>query len=441
MLELRTSQKSMVRTIVERPNLLLVSAMGSGKTVSTLVAVRQLVDSGEVRNVLIIAPKSVAFGVWPDENEQHGIGLNLRYCYRERDIVNFMAEQNCHHVCVCSVTMIAEIPHKGMHWDMVILDESTLFKHKSSARSKEARRLCNGVYRRLLLTGTPIHNGYENLWHQMFLLDGGKALGKSLTSFRVRYMYESHKISGVVTVYKVRPGMDEVILKDTAHLIYVADYDLELTGLMYKNIYVELPEKVYTSYIALDTIGVTRLDDTKLVAYSQSAEGAKLRQIASGQVIPTTENPKNAGYKVAHREKLNAVRDIASTASDGVLVAYQFKGELAELRKAFPDARTITCKEDIVAWNNGEIPVALVHPDSVGYGLNLQYGGCTVVWYTLTLNGELYAQLNKRLHRPGQTQPVTVVHILTRSTIDIPILKMLERKQAEADKFVTYGKE
>lgn len=164
--ELNEAQRIIEQAIVTRRRIMIVAPMGAGKTLATLHALEQL---PELRRVLVIAPKRVAQSVWVQEAEKFQSSLHVRFCLRALDVKLFLMEPSDRKLCVCSVTRIGEIPHGC--WDAVILDESTLFKHPRSIRSKQARRICNKVPYRILLTGTPIHNGYEGLWHQCLLVD------------------------------------------------------------------------------------------------------------------------------------------------------------------------------------------------------------------------------------------------------------------------------
>lgn len=449
--ELRDYQKRIVKEECMRPNLLVVAPMGAGKTLSTLFATSALISTkasspdthtGGVKNVLIIAPKRVAKSVWAQEAAEYELGLNVRFCERAIDIKLFLVEPANHRICVCSVTRIHEIPHGC--WDMVIIDESTLFGNKKSLRSKEVRRICNKVPRRILLTGTPIHGGYEKLWHQIFLLDGGAALGKTLTAFRQKYMRVKYQMNGVVTVWEINPVMIPQLHKDIAHLVYVVKESVALPLILYKNVYVNMPAKRVKEYGEFERESILEFSEgnpytgetKKLVAFAASARGIKLRQLASGCVY-TDETGKL--YSVTHTEKIEAVKEIVECAERGVLVAYSFRSEYEELRKAFPTARRLETAEDIADWNAGRIDVVLAHPASVGHGLNLQRGGCVVVWFSLTYDAELYAQFNKRLHRPGQQDTVSVIHLVTRGTIDEKVLRVLQMKQDRADGFNQIG--
>jgi len=390
-----------------------------------------------IKNVLIIAPKRVAHSVWVQESEDCDMGLNIRFCKLALDIKMFLLEPETHHVAVCSVTRIDEIPHGC--WDMVIIDESTLFGNKMSKRSKEVRRICKQVKRRVLLTGTPVHGGYEKLWHQIFLLDGGKALGTSLTKFREKFMRVKYTVKGVVTIWEMNPQTLLELHNSIRHLVYVVRDSVKMPEALYKTIHVDLPIKRRAEYDEFERESILdfkedsgELTDKTLVAFAASSRGIKLRQLASGCVYA---DETNTTFSVTHKEKIEALKELRSLVDSPLLVVYAFQSELTTLRKTFPDAKKLDTDQDIKDWNAKKIPVALVHPASVGHGLNLQFGGYTVVWYSLTYDAELYAQVNKRLDRRGQTFIVSILHLIARGTIEEKILKVLRKKESIAEEF------
>lgn len=445
-MELREHQKGIVEEIRTRRNVMIVSPMASGKTLATLAAIRSLIDDGTAKSILVVGPKRVAETVWVQEAEAFGIDVYAKYCKNALDVkLHLLDPRSSYHTVVCSVTRISDIPHGC--WDAVVMDESTLFKHKQSQRSKEIRRICNRVPIRIELTGTPAHNGYEGLWHQLFLLDGGKSIGKTLTEFRARYCREKYKVNGVVTVYEVDPVKIPQLMDDCRGLVYIVTANVKLPPLLFKDIRVSLPaakKKEYKNfeetnvYTYKEETGKSPYGDSKsLLAFCRASLGAKLRQFASGRMYV---DEGRTSWVATHDEKFKALDEILEVNESPVMVAYQFQSEYEELKKRYgSDARRLESDKDIRDWNEGKIRVALVHPASVGHGLNLQFGGHVLVWFSLTYDGELYAQLNKRLHRPGQKEPVSIVHLITEGTIDERVLKALKQKEGYADTFNKIG--
>ena len=440
MIKLLPRQLKIVDAITKRRQVLVVAPMGAGKTLATLSAIASKIYTDHIKHILIIGPKRVASSVWEQEAKAFGLGLNIKFCKNRADLLLFLADGASHHICVYSVTRIEEVPHG--FWDMVVMDESTLFKNHKAKRSKEIRRVCNKVTCRVELSGTPIHNGYEGLWHQCFLLDGGKALGKTLGEFRRRYMIEAYKVNGVVSIYKIDPQRIPQLVEDCRHLIFIVADEIDLPPMLEKTIRVKMPverqkqykqfEQDYIVQFEKETGKAAFASAENLVAFSRVSLGMKLRQFASGFIY---NDDSHETWIEAHREKIEALRELHETHDGPILVAYQFQSEYAELRKAFPASRRLQTNDDIDDWNAGRIPIGLVHPMSCGHGLNLQRGGNMLVWFSLTYDAELYAQLNKRLHRPGQKDTVSVIHLLAEGTIDEKILKILHKKEDNAERF------
>lgn len=444
MLKLLPRQLKIVDAITTRKQVLVVAPMGAGKTLATLASIASMIYSERVKHILIVGPKRVASSVWEQEAEAFNLGLHIKYCKNRADLLLFLNDGASHHICVYSVTRIEEVPHG--FWDVVIMDESTLFKNHKAKRSKEIRRICNKVPCRVELSGTPIHNGYEGLWHQCFLLDGGKALGKTLGEFRRRYMIEAYKVNGVVSIYKIDPQRISQLIEDCRHLIFVVADEIDLPPILEKTVRVKMPamrqkqykqfEQDYIVQFERETSKSAFSTTENIVAFSRVSLGMKLRQFASGFMY---NDDSHETWIEVHREKIEALRELHETHDGPILVTYQFQSEYAELLKAFPAARRLQTNADIEDWNARRIPIGLVHPMSCGHGLNLQKGGCVLVWFSLTYDAELYAQLNKRLHRPGQRDTVSVIHLIAEGTIDEKLLKILHAKEDHAKRFEQDG--
>lgn len=433
-------QKGIVKAINDKPNLLLISPIASGKTLSVLTALMSQSYLGRIKNALIIAPKRVAMSTWVQEARKFGMPYNIAFCKTSADIKLHLM-QDGFNVCVCSVTRIKDIPHGC--WDMVVGDESSLFGNKKSDRSKEARRICNGVQRRVLMTGTLAYGGFEKLWHQVFLLDAGKSLGKTLTEFRTRYMQVKYNLPGKVTVYELRAGADTEIYEAIKHITHVVKKGADMPEALHEVRYIDLPPSRLSEYQQFERDSVLRFkeeegkeafaSDKTLVAFASSTRGIKLRQLASGYVYTDVER---TAYSAFHNAKMEALKEIIETADRGVMVAYEFISEYQELKKCFPNARKLETPKDIEDWNAGRIHVVLCHRQSLAHGLNLQFGGSTLVWFTPDYDAETVDQLNGRLVRPGQTDIVSIIYLLARDTIDSRVLRIALNKIDKAKSFI-----
>ncbi|MEM1156274.1 MAG: DEAD/DEAH box helicase, partial [Pseudomonadota bacterium] len=314
----------------------------------------------------------------------------------------------------------------GKHWpyDMVVLDESSLFKSVGTRRFRKLKTRLDKIERMVLLTGTPAPNGMLDLWPQIFLLDNGKRLFRTFTGYKNHY-FESDYMGYTWTP---RPGSEEDIYEKISDLclrLAAADY-LTLPERIDNHVRVELPAAKMKQYRALERDCLLELEnDETITALSAAALVNKLLQFANGAIYNEDKD-----WHEVHTEKLKALEEIIETANGHpVLVAYNFKSDLARLRSKFKNAEVLDKDpETIHRWNRGEIPILLAHPQSAGHGLNLQAGGHLLVWFGLTWSLEQYQQFNARLHRQGQEQGVIVHHIIAADTVDEDVMDALSRK-------------
>ena len=262
----------------------------------------------------------------------------------------------------------------------------------------------------------------------LLALLGGERLGRTLTEYRERYFRPGQQSGYVVYSYDLRPGADKEIFRkigDICVSMKSEDY-LTLPPLMQNIVKVQLPDKALERYREMEKELVLSIGDTDITAVSAAALTSKLLQMANGAVYDTEGDVVRI-----HDAKLEALDEIIScNEGKSVMVIYSYRHDLERLREKYPKARELKTAEDIRDWNAGRIPLLLVHPQSAGHGLNLQHGGHIVVWYGLTWSLEAYQQTNKRLHRPGQTEPVMLHHLVAKGTIDEDVMRALEGKAA-----------
>jgi hypothetical protein len=321
---------------------------------------------------------------------------------------------------------------KSFPFDMLVIDESSSFKNPQAKRFKAIRKLRPLFKRIVILTGTPAPNTLLDIWAQMYLLDGGERLGKTITEYRTRYFTPDKTNGHVVYSYRLLPGGDKAIfskMQDICMSLKAKDY-LTLPERIENVITVEMNPKEWALYKEMEREHVLSLvDDDDVSALNAAALAGKLLQLANGSIYND-----DGEIVVVHNEKIERLKELVET-NEGkpMLVFYNFKHDLQSIKEAFPKAVELKTDDDVAEWNKGNIQMLLAHPASAGYGLNLQAGGNIIVWYGLTWSLEQYQQANARLHRQGQTQPVIIHHLVTKGTMDEQVMKALERKEAGQD--------
>jgi SNF2 family DNA or RNA helicase len=342
----------------------------------------------------------------------------------------------------------------------VIIDESQGFKSHSSARFKALKAVRPAITRLIELTGTPSPNGLHDLWSQIYLLDQGEALGRTITEFRNRWFIPK-MVPGTTTPAKwiPTPNAEAEIHEAIRHLVMSAqNTNLNLPGLTIQDANVTLPPDLMQAYkefrrdLVLDVVKTYQDEDGKLtqsvesiVAENQAVLTSKLMQFASGTLYTADpEDPATKGqYEVIHDKKLEMAEYLVrNSGGDPVLVAYHFRSDLEQLmarfKKAGIDAQVFDGSREMVRrWNAKQIQVMLLHPAAAGHGLNLQDGGSTMIWYTLPFSLEHYLQTNGRLYRTVQTKPVVIHRIITKGTQDERMPGVLAEKQQVQDDLIS----
>lgn len=412
--------------------------MGLGKTASTLYALKWLFDDAAITRVLIIAPKFVAEHTWPEEIGKWDELRRLKYNVAVGDAVHRMQ-------CIRTHTQITMINRENVEWliasvkqykrwpfDVIVIDEASDFKSADSKRFRALRRVIKAKKPFVIeLTGTPAGNGYMDIWSQIFLLDGGKRLYDGIMKYRTAFFNAIKQQWG--TQYELRPQSPADIqekLRDLVMVMQSEDY-LELPELVETVVEVDLPASARAIYDEMKKSMYIALQDDSVRALSGASLMNKLQQIASGKVYNVDKEPL-----AVHTAKLDRLDDIISEAAGKpVMVAYVFQHERdAIFAKYKKRARTISTAQDIKDWNAGRIPILVVHPASIGHGLNLQFGGHILVWYSLPWSLELYKQTIKRLHRSGQVSEHVYMHLLVvRNSVDQRIAATLTAKDLSQD--------
>ena len=411
--------------------------MGMGKTVTVLAAITELKYSRfAVRKVLVIAPKKVAEGTWAQEKDKWDNTRMLRVSpvlgSQAKRVKALNTPADIYVTNRENVVWLVDYYRNAWPYDMVVIDESSSFKSPTAKRFKALAAVSPKISRLVELTGTPSPNGLQDLWAQVYLLDGGERLGKRITHFRERYFNPGRRGPGG-QVYDYEPkadARDAVLAKisDICVSLKPEDY-LDLPDLVYHTFPVALDAKAEKAYTELETEMVLTLpDEEEISVTSAAALSNKLLQLSNGAVYD-----ESGAVKEVHSCKVEAFLEVLeSLQGESALVFYNFRHDRDRILKALGKSglrvRQLEGPADEAAWNAGEVDVLLAHPASCAYGLNLQHGGHHVVWFGLTWNYELYSQANKRLHRQGQGQPVFIHHLSCVGTRDEDVMAALERK-------------
>lgn len=424
-------QQHATRFITENPEAAILLGMGLGKSVITLTALWELLlDTFQVRRVLVIAPLRVARDTWPGELAKwdHLGGLTMVVAVGTKTERLDALAKNTMVTVVNRENVPWLVEHLGSAWpfDMVVIDELSSFKNPQAKRFKALASTRADVTRMVGLTGTPAANGLMDLWAQFRLLDGGERLGRYITHYRNRWFTPDKRNGQQVFTYKPREGAEAEIyaaIADMTISMKTTDH-LTLPDLTITTTPVTLAQEERAVYARLRDDLVIALGDDVIDASNAAALSGKLLQLASGAIYTNTGDTIGV-----HDRKLDALEDILEAANgQPVLVAYWYRHDLERIKQRFTSARELKTSADITAWNRGEIPLGVIHPASAGHGLNLQEGGHLLVWFSLTWSLELYQQTNARLYRQGQSQPVTITHLVAENTIDALVLQALERK-------------
>lgn len=430
-------QRRAIDFIKETPYCALFLDMGLGKTVSTLTAFAELLDDCEVATMLVVAPKKVAEATWGDECAKwaHLQGLRVSVILGTEK-QRMAAMKRPAEVYVTSRDLIAWLVARlGGAWpyDLLVLDELTSFKSNKAERFRAVRMVRPKCRRVVGLTGTPTPNGLKDLWAQVYCLDMGERLGRTVTGFRGRW-FNSYGKGGITYRLDPKKGAEGEILARIADItltMQAKDY-LDLPPLIEQDVVVDLSPVARKRYDTFERERVMEFrremegKPQQVVAGSAAALMSKLMQFAAGAVYD------EAGEAVeVHAEKLERLAElIEEAAGEHVLLFYQFKHDVPRIMAKLKGLRVRKYEgaDDLRAWNAGEVDVMLTHPASTAYGLNMQAGGHVIVWFGTGFNAELYTQAVARLYRQGQRHTTRVFRLVVRGTVDEDAARAVKNK-------------
>lgn len=428
-------QQYCIDRIVSDPAVGLFLDMGLGKTVITLSAIKELrYNRWAVSKPLVIAPKKVAEATWSTEAAKWDQLKMMR-------VVPILGTAQQRLRALATPADVYVINRENVSWlvghfknawpfDMVVLDESSSFKNSQSKRFKSLRLVRSRIRRIVELTGTPSSNGLEDLWAQIYLLDGGARLCGTLGAYRDRYFVPGKRNRTTIFSYDPKEGSFEMIkraISDICISMKASDY-LTLPDVIHNDIPVALDAAAKKAYAQLETDLLLRVDENTITAQSAGVLTNKLLQLCNGAIYDENRNAVHI-----HDCKIDAFMELIEQLNgQHALVFYAFQHDrdrlLAALASTKLRVRVYSRSQDEVDWNNGDIDILLAHPASCGYGLNLQLGGHHAIWFGLTWSLEQYEQANKRLHRQGQKHPVIIHHLIVQGGMDEAVLEALHDK-------------
>lgn len=418
--------------------------MGLGKTVTTLTAIKHLLDDLDITKVLVIAPKRVAESVWTREvaNWEHlrqlkisvitGTEKQRKKKLREEAEIYTISRDNV-------AWLVGHCGGSTLPFDMLVIDESSSFKNHASLRFKALKAAQPSFNRVVLLTGTPVPNGLIDLWPQMYLLDRGQRLGKTITAYREAFFRADKQNGPIVYSYKlIKTGEQEIHerISDIVISMKATDY-LDMPEKIENYIELDFPPNLQEAYDEFERENILSMfgEGEEITALSAAALSNKLLQFASGVVYDDVKATKEV-----HTLKIDALEDMVEAANGApILVAWQYQSSRDVIMKRLKKygVRELKTDADITAWNKGEIPVLIMHPASGGHGLNLQASSNQIVWYGDNWSLELTEQLNARLYRQGQkASTVVITHLVCTKTIEGNVARSLRNKRIGQDSLI-----
>ncbi len=430
-------QKKAIKFVVSRACAALFLDPGLGKTSIMYGAFKVLKELGMVERMLVIAPLRPALSVWPGEQRKWDdfADLRVQVLHGDDKDAQLSADMDVDVINPEGLPwLFAEVRRRRMEWpwQMLVVDESTRFKHTQTRRFHELKPHLTKFRRRYALTGSPAPNGLLDLFGQVFILDMGNALGRFITHYRMKF-FDATGYGGYT--WKPKTTAEPAIYKRLGPLVLrmAAEDYLKLPPLVNNTIRVELPDKARKAYTTMEKLLLSVLEDETVTAANLAAAANKCRQIANGGIY----REGGETWMHVHDAKTEVVEELVEgLQGKPALIAYEYRHDLARLKGAFGKDTPhlgggVTAKEQArieAAWNAGDIPVLLAQPKSVAHGLNLQGVGAAVIWHSLSYDLEEYEQFVRRIWRQGQKDRVVVHHIVATDTVDEAIMAALAGK-------------
>ena len=425
-LRLRAYQDDAADFLYERDRAMILAPVGAGKTAITLTAMKAMLDDGHVKRWLVLAPKRVCTDVWPVEQPKWAEGITLRVAVGTPAERAAAWDSNAQ-VIVTNYDNLQTLSDLSA-FDGIVFDELTRLKNPGGKRFKALEKLIAPVRVRWGLTGSFTSNGLEDVFGQCKIVDQ-TLLGRAKGAFMQQYFICINRDFGQWV--PAHGGLEQVMerIRPATYVLEPGEYKDKLPPCHVNEVRVALTDRA--PYDSMKKEYVTRFGEERIIAQNAGAVTSKLQQMASGFAYNRGAAVESIWFSPHKFDRLEEL--LAENQRTNTIVAYSYLEELAELKRRFPHAQTMDDDNVIERWNRGEVELLLVHPKSAGHGLNLQHGGCHMVFLSLPWSLELYEQTVGRLHRSGQTRDVWVYVMLTDNTIDERIWAALHDKRAVSD--------
>lgn len=437
-LKLLDYQIEIIRKLVNNKASWLTLKMGLGKTVCALTTIDLWLKSNSIKKVLIIAPLLVCKLTWFEEikkfrnfNHLSPILLNGTAKAREKKLT---LDNNIFIISKDSIYwLIKYYEKKPFPFDCLIIDESSTFKSYTSKRFKALRKVAKDIKHKILLTGTPMPNGYLDIWAQVCLLDDGERLGASMTKYRDEYFIpRGRSKEGFYYDYRLKSEHCKTLIDNKIKDLIVGTNEItKLPERVNNIILLELEPKVLKEYKIFKKEKITK--DKLITASSAGVLVNKLLQYASGNILDSNENVVNI-----HNTKLEYLKHLIEELNEPIIVYTIYQADKLAILDNIKDSVLFDSSSNNIkeSWDKGLIKVLVAHPQSIGYGLNMQYGGHIIVWYSLPYNLDFYQQANARLYRTGQDKTTIFYYLLSKDTIDEKVYKVLNDKAYTQEMFL-----
>lgn len=426
-----------IQRMIDTPYIGAFLDMGLGKTVITLTALHELKYYRFcIRKVLIIAPKKVAESTWTKERDKwehlKALRISVVLGSEKKRMAALEEPADIYIINRENTKWLVDLYQHDWPFDVVVLDESSSFKNHQSQRFKALKAIRPRINRLIELTGTPSPKGLIDLWAQIYLLDGGRRLGRTISVYREIFFVPDKRNRTTIFSYALKDGADEEIYRNISDIcisMKAEDY-LELPECIYDDIPVQLDKKARDAYLQLERDMLLELDEEDLITANTAASlTGKLLQLCNGAVYD-----EDGEVVPVHNCKIEVLLEtIEQLHGQHTIIYYHFKHDrdriLQALSKSGLCVRVYQDAQEENDWNEGKIDVLLAQPSSCGYGLNLQDGGHHIIWFGLTWNLEEYQQANKRLHRQGQQYPVIIHRLIAQNCTDEDVIRSLEGKE------------